>query len=117
MRALCKVCGADMTGCRASQKYCSTACSKMSVRLLIRQAKAEQFADRRCETCAAPMPVTMRADARWCSLECKRASGPNYYRGTRHCGWCGAAFRAVNRDQATCSISCGQKLRQSRRKG
>lgn len=116
MRPLCIVCGADMTGCTARRVYCSIRCSRAHNTILEREARAEALASRRCETCDAPMPVTMRADARWCCKACKNAA-PRYYKGTRTCGWCGTAFRAVNGDQATCSISCGQHLRQSRRKG
>lgn len=114
MRPRCLVCGVDMWPCKATKVYCSRKCIRAHNTMLEREAKAEALKDRRCETCHVPMPVTMRADARWCSLECKRAAGPNYYRGTRTCGYCGGSFRAVNKDQATCSISCGQRLRQAK---
>lgn len=117
MRCRCIVCGAELWPCTARKVYCSRRCIARQNTILEREARAEALASRRCETCDALMPLTMRADARWCSLRCKRASGPNYYRGTRTCGWCGTAFRAVNKGQTACSISCGQHLRQSRRKG
>lgn len=114
MRARCIVCGVDMWPCTARRVYCSRRCITRHNTQLEREARAEAFADRRCETCHELMPVTMRANARWCSKACKNAA-PRYYRGTRQCGWCGGAFRAVNRDKATCSISCGQHLRQAKR--
>lgn len=115
MRPRCIICGVDMWPCKANKVYCSPRCIRAHNTMLEREAKAEAFKDRRCETCHALMPVTMRADARWCSKACKNAV-PHYYRGTRICGWCGDSFRAVNKDQATCSISCGQRFRQSKQR-
>lgn len=116
MRALCAVCGADMWPCNSRKIYCSARCKSIDRRNLERQALAEFNAARRCARCGGPMRPLTRRDAIYCGRACANA-GPHYYRGTRACGWCGAEFRAVNKGQRTCSISCGQKLRQSRAKG
>lgn len=114
MRPRCAVCGVDMWPCRPTKVYCSEACKKAAYQALERRVQAADNARKRCAGCGAPMAPNKRRDALFCSRSCP--GRPHYYAGQRACGWCGGAFRAVNKDQRTCSISCGQKLRQSQRR-
>jgi len=111
MRALCRVCGVDMWPCDPRKLYCSKTCIAEDRRRTERQARVEELAKRRCLTCGGPLPLTATRRRRYCSKACEP---PNRYAGERTCATCGAVFRATNKGQRCCSVSCGQKMRQAR---
>lgn len=110
MRALCVVCGVDMWPCRPNKMFCSVACIDIDRRQTEAKARIEELAKRKCLRCGGPIPLTATRRRRYCSATCEP---PHYYAGSRECAWCGETFRAVNKNQKACSISCGQKKRQA----
>lgn len=52
------------------KKYCCRACYKASERDLERAARAEELAGRLCKQCNAPIPVSRKRDAVFCSRKC-----------------------------------------------
>lgn len=109
MRPLCLWCGKDMWPCRSDKIYCSKTCSDKHDGEIGRSVKAE----RQCEVCGTTMPVAMRADARFCSRECKDAARER--RVERTCAYCGRPFWAGRAPrQKTCSCLCAQRLRRAK---
>ncbi len=117
----CKRCGQPIVGRRSLAIYCSDKCkerrqrpykpnptAQAAYRAKYRQAKlaAREAAKRPCKKCGQPIPTSKRANAVYCSDECRQ-----YVSRARpvemFCEWCGEPFIRKQRSRRRfCSYQC-----------
>ena len=110
----CAHCGAIMGDVvHLRREYCSQKCSNDYYHAMEREALEAEKAGRPCTACGNPIPVTMRADARYCSMTCKRRHFKRQ-RTPRNCACCGGEFfpfwMAAPRQHRYCSRACARAM-------
>lgn len=66
----CQQCGTTFTTTYSLATYCSRTCKDMAKNIARQAAIEAAKPDRTCAYCAAPLPRSMRSDAKFCSADC-----------------------------------------------
>lgn len=100
------------------RSYCSAECRMRYRNNLVHVALIEEKRGRRCQHCAAPIPVTRRIDSDCCSDRCSQAYGRPVQakRYPLTCKRCGSDFHGHFAGQQYCSLACSGAAYSARQK-
>lgn len=109
LTARCEQCGAALSpDASARRKFCNRRCQSAYFNGLTSAALMESKQGRTCAICSGPIPLTRRADARFCGQKClKSMSNPGRRKKvTKTCPHCENQFRPIRIEQVHCSRHC-----------